>query len=143
MLARWGSWGATGVAEVFDETRAEYESDRAELRELLSESEYRAANRTVINAHYTDPALATELWQTLNTLGDRGGHGNKPSLGTPAARRRRSSLHHHEHSAIESSGCQQWCSSTGIVAAVVRLVSDITDWAPMKADVISVGDLQA
>ncbi|MHA7146436.1 helicase-related protein [Arthrobacter sp. TmT3-37] len=81
MLARWGSWGATGVAEVFDETRSEYEADRAELRELLSESEYRAANRTVINAHYTDPALATELWQTLTTLGFDGGRVLEPGSG--------------------------------------------------------------
>ena len=81
VLARWGSWGATGVAEVFDEARGEYEADRAELRELLSEDEYRAANRTVINAHYTDPALATELWQTLGTLGFTGGRVLEPGSG--------------------------------------------------------------
>ena len=81
VLARWGSWGATGVAEVFDELRPEYEADRAELRELLSEDEYRAANRTVINAHYTDPALATEIWQTLNTLGFDGGRVLEPGSG--------------------------------------------------------------
>ncbi|OLT11885.1 hypothetical protein BJF77_18790 [Kocuria sp. CNJ-770] len=61
-LARWGSWGASGVAEVFDESRTEYEVERAELRELLDEAEYTAARRTVINAHYTDPAIATEVW---------------------------------------------------------------------------------
>jgi hypothetical protein len=81
VLARWGSWGATGVAEVFDETRVEYAADRAELRELLSEDEYRAANRTVINAHYTDPALATELWQTLDALGFTGGRVLEPGSG--------------------------------------------------------------
>ncbi|MBG6218980.1 N12 class adenine-specific DNA methylase [Arthrobacter sp. CAN_A6] len=81
VLARWGSWGATGVAEVFDESRAEYEADRVELRELLSEDEYRAANRTVINAHYTDPSLATEIWQTLNTLGFDGGRVLEPGSG--------------------------------------------------------------
>ncbi|WP_458115958.1 hypothetical protein [Arthrobacter sp. D2-10] len=81
VLARWGSWGASGVAEVFDESRSEYEADRAELRELLSEDEYRAANRTVINAHYTDPALATEIWQTLNTLGFDGGRVLEPGSG--------------------------------------------------------------
>ncbi|WP_158041164.1 hypothetical protein [Kocuria sp. CNJ-770] len=61
-MARWGSWGASGVAEVFDESRTEYEVERAELRELLDEAEYTAARRTVINAHYTDPAIATEVW---------------------------------------------------------------------------------
>ncbi|WP_299169019.1 hypothetical protein [uncultured Arthrobacter sp.] len=81
VLARWGSWGASGVAEVFDESRPEYASDRAELRELLTDDEYRAANRTVINAHYTDPALATEIWQTLNTLGFDGGRVLEPGSG--------------------------------------------------------------
>ena len=58
-LARWGAWGDSGVAEIFDESRPEYEADRAELRELLDETEYAAARRTVINAHYTDPAIAS------------------------------------------------------------------------------------
>lgn len=69
------------MAEVFDENRAEHAKDRAELRELLTESEYRAANRTVINAHYTDPALATEIWQTLETLGFEGGQVLEPGCG--------------------------------------------------------------
>ncbi|GAA3287703.1 hypothetical protein ACFFON_06465 [Arthrobacter citreus] len=66
---------------MFDESRIEYEADRAELRELLSEDEYRAASRTVINAHYTDPALATEIWQTLNALGFDGGRVLEPGSG--------------------------------------------------------------
>nr|AXV46528.1 helicase [Arthrobacter sp.] len=80
-LARWGSWGAAGVAEVFDESRSEFADDRAELRTLLTEDEYRAANRTVINAHYTDPALATEIWQTLQSLGFEGGQVLEPGSG--------------------------------------------------------------
>lgn len=59
-LARWGSWGATGVAEILDESRTEHEAEQAELRELLNEAEYAAARRTVINAHYTDPMIAAE-----------------------------------------------------------------------------------
>ncbi len=80
-LARWGSWGASGVAEVFDESRTEYEADRAELRELLDETEYAAARRTVINAHYTDPAIATEVWGALTALGFQGGRVLEPGSG--------------------------------------------------------------
>jgi hypothetical protein len=39
VLARWGSWVASGVAEVFDETRPDFEADRAELRGLLGKAE--------------------------------------------------------------------------------------------------------
>lgn len=80
-LARWGSWGATGVAEVFDESRAEYEAERAELRELLDEAEYAAARRTVINAHYTDPVIAAEVWGALQGLGFQGGRVLEPGSG--------------------------------------------------------------
>ncbi|WP_459076772.1 class I SAM-dependent methyltransferase, partial [Kocuria gwangalliensis] len=80
-LARWGSWGASGVAEIFDESRTEYEADRAELRDLLDETEYAAARRTVINAHYTDPAIAAELWGALEALGFQGGRVLEPGSG--------------------------------------------------------------
>ena len=80
-LARWGSWGATGVAEIFDESRPEYEADRVELRELLDETEYAAARRTVINAHYTDPAIASEVWGALTALGFQGGRVLEPGSG--------------------------------------------------------------
>lgn len=80
-LARWGSWGASGVAEIFDESRLEYEAERAELRELLDEAEYAAARRTVINAHYTDPAIAAEVWGALQGLGFEGGRVLEPGSG--------------------------------------------------------------
>ncbi|WP_417221207.1 helicase-related protein [Arthrobacter sp.] len=80
-LARWGSWGAAGVADIFDEQRAEFAADREQLRGLLSDAEYDAASRTTLNAHYTDPALATEIWQTLNSLGFEGGQVLEPGSG--------------------------------------------------------------
>lgn len=80
-LARWGSWGAVGVADIFDEQRAEFAADRAELRGLLSDAEYDAASRTTLNAHYTDPALATEIWQTMDSLGFEGGQVLEPGSG--------------------------------------------------------------
>lgn len=63
VLARWSSWGA--VADVFDTSKPEWENERAELRELLSEDEWRAAARTTMNAHYTDPDVVREIWRAL------------------------------------------------------------------------------
>ena len=62
-MARWGSWGAQGLWQVFDEARDEYAPDRDRLRGLLDEAEYTAARRTTINAHYTDAGVAAEMWQ--------------------------------------------------------------------------------
>ena len=49
VLARWGGWGAQGVAQVLDENRVEFEPERTRLRELLSPQEYAAARLTTIN----------------------------------------------------------------------------------------------
>lgn len=80
-LARWSSWGASGLADIFDETRLEHEPERAELHELLDPQEYRAAARTVLNAHYTDPAYARAMWDGLTDLGFTAGRVLEPGCG--------------------------------------------------------------
>lgn len=70
------------MADVFDEYRPEYEPERAELHELLSDQEYRAAARTVLNAHYTDPAYAQAMWDGLTDLGFTGGRVLEPGCGS-------------------------------------------------------------
>lgn len=79
VLARWSSWGA--VAEVFDTTKPAWEGERAELRGLLSDEERSAASRTTINAHYTDPVIASQMWQALRSLGFAGGQVLEPGSG--------------------------------------------------------------
>lgn len=83
-LARWGSWGAQGLAQVFEESRAEFADDRATLRTLLSDVEYAAAQRTTINAHYTDLGVAAEVWEGLERLGFTGGRVLEPGCGAGA-----------------------------------------------------------
>jgi hypothetical protein len=51
ILARWSSWGA--IPQIFDESRTEWASERAQLRGLLDEASFTAARRTTLNAHYT------------------------------------------------------------------------------------------
>lgn len=78
-MARYGSWGA--VAEVFDERRMDFHSERAELRELLTEDEYDAARRTTLNAHFTNPAYVAPMWESLELLGFNGGRVLEPGSG--------------------------------------------------------------
>ena len=80
-LARWGSWGAQGVFQIFDEIREEYAGDREHLRSLLSEAQYDAARRTTINAHYTDAAYVHAMWSTVQELGFNGGTVLEPGSG--------------------------------------------------------------
>tara|TARA_R110002124_G_scaffold126756_3_gene286454 strand:- start:37890 stop:42764 length:4875 start_codon:yes stop_codon:yes gene_type:complete len=79
VLARWSSWGA--LPEIFDEDKLNWSAERAELRELLTESQYAEARRTTINAHYTDPAYAREIWGALRDLGFDGGSVLEPGAG--------------------------------------------------------------
>ena len=105
-LARWSGWGA--VPQVFDADRSddagegaggvEVDGDldeefvrarrgqdwswaRAELAELLDPTEYAAARRTTLNAHYTDAALVAAVWEGLARLGFTGGRVLEPGCG--------------------------------------------------------------
>ncbi len=79
-LARWSGWGA--VPEVFDEASDRFADARAELAGLLSPTEFAAASRNTLNAHYTDPALAAEVWSALRGLGFQGGRVLEPGCGS-------------------------------------------------------------
>ena len=80
VLARWSAWGA--VPGVFDETRTEYAPVREELQALLSEAEYVAARRTVVNAHYTDAHVAEAMWEAVQGLGVDTGLALEPGAGS-------------------------------------------------------------
>lgn len=79
VLARWSSWGA--IPEVFDDAKMDWARERAELRSLLSEDEWDAAARTTINAHYTDPLIARQMWRALTALGFQDGTVLEPGSG--------------------------------------------------------------
>ncbi|MGO2170501.1 MAG: helicase-related protein [Micrococcaceae bacterium] len=66
---------------MFDETSTDWTRERSLLREVLDEAEWRAAERTTINAHYTDPAYATQIWAALGRLGFTTGDVLEPGSG--------------------------------------------------------------
>ncbi|MFG3423420.1 helicase-related protein [Micromonospora sp. NPDC048063] len=85
VLARWSGWGA--VAGVFEARTnhpnyARFAEQRAELRELLSPAEFAAAERTVLNAHYTDVAYVQGIWDAVRELGFDGGTVLEPGCGS-------------------------------------------------------------
>lgn len=79
-LARFGSWGA--IPEIFDEAKPQWTRERDRLKELLTDTEYAAASRTTINAHYTDPVIASAMWDTVTELGFDGGDVLEPGCGS-------------------------------------------------------------
>jgi N12 class adenine-specific DNA methylase len=82
-LALWSGWGA--LPEVF-ESRAGKQprwaaGTQAQLGELLDAGELRAARRSILNAHYTDPAIAGVMWQAAAAHGFTGGQVLEPGCG--------------------------------------------------------------
>ncbi|MEO3753590.1 UvrD-helicase domain-containing protein [Streptomyces sp. B6B3] len=80
ILARWSSWGA--VPGIFDPRQDELAEHRTELRPLLSDEEWHAAEATTRNAHFTDAALVQPIWQALQDLGFRDGRVLEPGCGS-------------------------------------------------------------
>lgn len=79
-LACWSGWGA--VPEVFDRRIDTYTAEREYLQTLLDADAYRAAEASVLNAHYTDPSIAAAIWQAVTDVGFVGGRVLEPGCGS-------------------------------------------------------------
>ncbi|WP_233165286.1 DEAD/DEAH box helicase family protein, partial [Mycobacterium sp. AT1] len=80
VLAAWSGWGA--VPEVFDTRNEGFAPERDRLRELLPRDQYRQAEASILNAHYTDPAVVAAIWEGLRRAGFRGGRVLEPGCGS-------------------------------------------------------------
>lgn len=80
VLARYVGWG--GLAPVFSYGRdSTWESEKAEIKELLTDEEYSAARASTNNAHYTLPEVIKGVWDIIERLGFKGGKVLEPSMG--------------------------------------------------------------
>lgn len=79
ILARYVGWG--GLPQVFDEKNEHWKNEYAELKSLLSESEYINARESVNTAFYTSPNIIEAIYQGIAKLGFKKGTILEPSLG--------------------------------------------------------------
>ena len=79
VLARYVGWG--GIAQAFDERNNDWQKEYAELKELLSTSEYADARETVNTAFYTSPVITQAVYNALDKFGFRKGTILEPALG--------------------------------------------------------------
>ncbi len=79
VLARYVGWG--GIAQAFDERNEGWQKEYAELKELLSTSEYADARETVNTAFYTSPIITQAVYGALEKFGFRKGTILEPALG--------------------------------------------------------------
>ena len=79
ILSKYVGWG--GIPQAFDGENGQWSKEYGELKELLTDEEYRAANASVINAHYTTPTVIHAIYSGLQNLGFEGGNILEPSMG--------------------------------------------------------------
>ena len=79
LLSKYVGWG--GLANAFDQRKAEWAKEFAELKELLTEEEYASARGSTLNAHYTDISVIKSMYDGLKGLGFTGGRMLEPSAG--------------------------------------------------------------
>ena len=79
ILSKYVGWG--GLANAFDQKKAEWSKEFAELKELLTDEEYSSARGSTLNAHYTDISVIKAMYDGLKQLGFTGGRMMEPSSG--------------------------------------------------------------
>lgn len=83
VLAKWVGWGGLRPAFAREDGSVAkgWEKEAAELRELMTPEEYRAAESSTRNAHYTAPEIVKAMWSAVDRLGFKGGQILEPSVG--------------------------------------------------------------
>ena len=79
ILSKYVGWG--GLANAFEQKKAEWAKEYSELKELLTEEEYALARGSTLNAHYTDISVIKAMYDGLAKLGFDGGRMLEPSSG--------------------------------------------------------------
>lgn len=70
-LARYVGWG--GLAEAFDEHKNGWTKEYKELKELLSDEQYKSARASTLDSFYTQPVIIEAMYKALQNMGFEGG----------------------------------------------------------------------
>ncbi|MEN6585116.1 MAG: N-6 DNA methylase, partial [Sulfuricella sp.] len=65
----------------FDQENKAWAKQHAELKELLTAEEFRAARASTLDAHYTSPVAVGAMYEALSRLGVKSGRVLEPSVG--------------------------------------------------------------
>ncbi len=79
ILAKYVGWG--GLADAFDETKANWASEYQELKSLLSAEEYDSARESTLNAHYTSSVIIKAIYDAMERMGFSKGNILEPAIG--------------------------------------------------------------
>jgi N12 class adenine-specific DNA methylase len=79
----WGSFGQDLFQGTFERqmSRPGWDAEGKWLREQLGKEAWESAQRSIINAHYTDPPTVMAMWDMVRQMGFKGGRVLEPSMG--------------------------------------------------------------
>ena len=80
ILSRYVGWG--GIPAAFEEGNGAWASEYMELKQALTEEEYRQARASTLNAFYTPPVVIKAMYEALGNMGLAKGNVLEPSCGT-------------------------------------------------------------
>lgn len=80
VLAGYVGWG--GLPDAFDTTKDSWRTEYQQLKDLLTEAEYKAARASTLTAFYTPPVVIKAMYQALERMGFRQGNLLDPACGT-------------------------------------------------------------
>lgn len=78
-LAKYSGWG--GIPMAFADASEGWDSEREELKALLTDEEYKAARSSTLNAHYTAYEVIDFMYKVISKMGFTGGRILEPSAG--------------------------------------------------------------
>ena len=79
-LARFVGWG--GLANALTPEKSGWEKEYAEIKDLLTDEEFQAAQESTLTSYYTAQGVIDHIYQGLERMGFRGGNILDPALGT-------------------------------------------------------------
>lgn len=79
ILSKFVGWG--GLANALDERKEDWAKEYKQIKELLTEQEFKTAKGSTLNAHYTEIGVIRGIYAGLERLGFTGGRLLEPSAG--------------------------------------------------------------
>lgn len=79
ILSKYVGWG--GLPQAFNQKDKNHPEWYQELKELLTEEEYKTASRSMLNAHYTAKEVIDGMYKAVQRLGFKKGRVLEPAMG--------------------------------------------------------------
>lgn len=79
ILSKYTGWG--GISEAFNKRKADWVDEYTELKNLLTDEEYRRASESTLTSFYTPNNVIKSVWNIIDKMGFKNGNILEPSMG--------------------------------------------------------------